>query len=208
MSKLYLRYGTVDSSKTARLLMDAHDYERREENPLLIKSATDTRSSKGMIESRTGLSAPCIDIDKDDNIVYIVNNLIKEGERPIVILIDEAQFLTYEQVIHLRVIADNYNIPIMCYGLKVDFMGNLFEGSKALFEHSNVLEEVKTMCREKGCTAKAMYNGRFKDGKPVFNGEVVVIGDTKEDVNEYYYIPKCSKHFFNDFNEYSKTRGV
>lgn len=208
MSKLYLRYGTVDSSKTARLLMDAHDYKRREENPLLIKSALDTRSAKGMIESRTGLSAPCVDIDKDDNIVHIVNELIEGHLRPVVILIDEAQFLTYQQVIHLRIIADQYNIPVMCYGLKVDFMGNLFEGSKALFEHANVLEEVKTMCREKGCTAKAMYNGRFKDGKPVFNGEVVVIGDTKEDVDDYYYIPKCSKHFFNDFNEYNKTRGV
>lgn len=207
MTKLYFRYGTMDSAKTARLLLDAYEYYQRGEFAMLLKPTTDTRSSKGMIESRSGLSAPCLDISKDFNIVnYVVN--IKSQQEISCILVDEAQWLTHQQVVHLRMIANSFGIPVMCYGLKSDFMGNLWEGSTSLIAHSNTLEEVKTMCREKGCKHKAMYNGRFKDGRPVFEGESVVVGDTKETEDSYYYIPKCPIHFFNDFAEYNKTKGV
>lgn len=198
MSKLYWRFGQMDSSKTARLLMDAYEYYTRGEYALLLKPSIDTRSKSGMIESRVGLSAPCLDIDKDFNVVRYVSRV--NEDKPIsCIFVDEAQFLTHEQVIGLRIIVDKLNIPVICYGLKTDFTGKLFDGSQALFQYANRFEEVKTICREKGCREKAMFNVRFKNGKPVFNGDVVQIGDTNETDGSYYYIPKCSKHFFEDF---------
>lgn len=197
----------MDSSKTVRLLVNAHEYYQRGEFALLIKPTDDTRSKKGMIESRAGLSAPCLDISKDFNIFnYILS--VHEKQEVACILVDEAQFLSMQQVVHLRLLADTYGIPVMCYGLKTDFMGNLFEGSQSLMSHSNTLEEVKTMCREHGCKSKAMYNGRFKNGLPVFEGNSVLVGDTKETKDSYYYLPKCSKHFFEDFSKYKQTQGV
>jgi thymidine kinase len=204
--KLYYRYGTMDSSKTMRLLADAYEYYQRGEFALLLKPTTDTRSSQGKIESRAGLSAPCLDIDKKFNIYNYIQSVTSKQEVSC-ILVDEAQFLTTQQVIHLRLIADNLGIPVMCYGLRTDFMGNFFEGSSALFQHANSLEEVKTMCREKGCKSKAMYNGRFINGKPVFEGETVAVGDTKETENGHYYIPKCSRHFFMDFAKFNAEKG-
>jgi thymidine kinase len=197
----------MDSSKTVRLLVNAYEYYQRDEFAMLLKPTTDTRSKRGMVESRAGLSAPCLDITKDFNITNYVASVMQKQEIAC-ILVDEAQFLTAQQVIQLRMIADNFGIPVMCYGLKTDFMGNLFEGSQALLAHSNSNEEVKTMCREKGCKSKAMYNGRFLKGEPVFEGDSVAVGDTKETEDSYYYIPKCSKHFFADFLKYQKSKGV
>jgi thymidine kinase len=205
--KIYFRYGTMDSSKTARLLMDANEYVQRGENPLLLKPVQDTRSKTGFIESRIGLRAPCVDVEATDNLTALVTMLVKSGDVPDCVFIDEAQFLTMAQVIQLRIVADNYKIPVMCYGLKTDFRGLLFDGSRALFENANRVEEVKTICREKGCKNKAMYNGRFKNGVPVFDGETVVVGDTaerKKEEDAYYYIPKCSVHFYEDFRNQHK----
>lgn len=197
----------MDSSKTARLLMDAHEYKQRGEFPLLLKPVEDTRSSKGTIESRVGLSAPCMDIDKSFNIQGYVHGLLNMREMIACIFVDEAQFLAPLQVVQLRMIADLFHIPVICYGLKTDFKGIMFEGSKALFEHANRFEEIKTICREENCKSKAMYNVRFLDGKPMFEGETVVIGDTKEEKNKYYYVPKCSKHFFEDYMKFHKSKG-
>jgi len=203
VSKLYYRYGTMDSSKTARLLMDAHEYNQRGESVLLFKPVKDTRSKAGKIESRVGLSAECLEIHEDLNIYEHVSKLVYDLKANIsCIFVDEAQFLSAHQVVNLRMVVDTFNIPVMCYGLKTDFTGVLFEGSKALFEHANRFEEVKTICREEGCRKKAMYNGRFKDGKPVFNGDTVAIGDTNLVGDNYYYVPKCSKHFLIDFMNY------
>lgn len=207
MAKLFFRHGTMDSSKTMRLLADAYEYYQRGEFAMLLKPTTDTRSKKGMIESRAGLSAPCLDITSNFDITKYVRS-VHEKQEIACILVDEAQFLTQYQVIQLRMIADDLDIPVMCYGLLTDFLGNLFDGSMALMAHSNSREEVKTMCREKGCKSKAMYNGRFLNGEPVFEGDSVQVGDTKETENSYYYIPKCSKHFFADFAEWQNTKGV
>lgn len=208
MAKLYFRYGAMDSSKTARLLMDAHEYKQRGEWALLLKPTSGNRSDKekGKIVSRVGLEAECLDIDKTADIYRLVLNL---SEKPACIFVDEAQFLTFQQVINLRMIVNIFNVPVMCYGLKSDFLGNLFEGSQSLFAHANRFEEVKTICRHDGCRSKAMYNGRFKDGKPIFEGEQVAVGDTESNAKEddgYYYIPKCSKHFFEDFMSYQKQK--
>lgn len=208
MSKLYYRWGVMDSSKTARLLMDAHEYKQRGEWAMLIRPINGIRSEKekGKIISRIGLEADCLDIDSLANPYSLVLNL--EG-KPACIFVDEAQFLTHEQVIGLRMIVNVFGIPVMCYGLKSDFVGNLFEGSKALFEHANRNEEVKTICRQEGCRSKAMYNGRFKDGKPVFEGDQVAVGDTEDNAKQddgHYYIPKCSRHFFEDYMAYNMEK--
>ncbi len=206
--KVYVKLGTMDSSKTARLLMDAYEYKQRGEFAFLLKPKLDTRSKAGKIVSRIGLEADCLDIERDDN---IYEGVLGMDVKPACIFVDEAQFLTNVQVIHLRLIADILKIPVMCYGLKSDFLGNLFEGSKALIEHANSVEEVKTICRHENCKNKAMYNGRFKDGLPVFDGETVLVGDTAENANGkdvFYYIPKCSFHYFQDFSNYNKNKGV
>ncbi|WP_144472926.1 thymidine kinase [Bacillus pumilus] len=203
MAKLYFRYGTMDSSKTARLLMDAHEYKQRGESVLLIKPSLDTRSPKGKIVSRVGLSDDCLDVDDSIDIYVGVKNLI---EKPACIFVDESQFLTLNQVIQLRMIVDVFNIPVMCYGLKTDFLGRLFTGSQCLFAHANRFEEIKTICRHDGCRNKAMYNVRFKDGLPVFEGDSVQVGEIEGrsgiESGEVYYIPKCSKHYFTDYNKF------
>lgn len=183
--------------------MDAHEYMQRGESVLLLKPVKDTRPKKGMIESRVGLASECLEVDGEFNIYAHVSKIVNSTNTSVAcIFIDEAQFLTMAQVVNLRMIADGLNIPVMCYGLKSDFRGVMFDGSKALFEHANRFEEVKTICREEGCRKKAMYNGRFVDGQPIFKGETVAIGDTSEVDGGYYYIPKCSKHFFIDYMNY------
>lgn len=207
MSKLYFRYGTMDSSKTARLVMDAFEYKQKGEHVLPIKPVLDTRSKSGVIESRVGISTPCLDVESDYDIYNHISNLCERGINLSCILVDEAQFLTTKQVIQLRLIVDTLDIPVMCYGLKSDFKGRLFEGSKALFEVANRFEEVKTTCREVGCKKKAMFNVRYKNGKPTFDGDQVRVGDTKqEDDKGEYYVVKCSTHFFMDCKAYEEER--
>ncbi|MEX3625125.1 thymidine kinase [Viridibacillus arvi] len=207
IAKVYFRFGTMDSSKTARLVMDAHEYTQKGEFVLPIKPVIDTRSKKGLIESRVGISTRCLDLEQDYNIYNHVKDLkLNQGIEVSCVLIDEAQFLTMAQVIQLRLVADNLDIPVMCYGLKSDFRGNLFAGSKALFEYANRFEEIKTTCRVEGCKKKAMFNVRYdKNGNPTFSGEQVKLGDTKqEDEGTEYYIVKCSSHFLADYVKFEE----
>jgi len=208
IAKLYFRYGTMDSSKSARLIMDAHEYTQRGEMVFPVKPVVDTRSKKGVIESRVGISVKCFDLEKDYNIFHHVHNLVvTQGIKLSCVFVDEAQFLTYSHVLQLRLIADNLDIPVMCYGLKTDFTGHLFAGSTALFELANRFEEVKTMCRVDGCRHKAMFNVRYKNGVPIFKGTVVKVGNIKEEENKEYYVVKCSKHFLSDYAQYS-NKGI
>lgn len=209
LSKLYFRYGTMGSSKSARLIMDAFEYREREEEVIAFKPVTDVRSGSGLIESRTGMSLECVDIGLEDNLFNTVLNSIQNGHRIACIFVDESQFLTFTQVVQLRTIVDVIGIPVMCYGLKSDFRGDLFEGSKALFEYANRFEEVKTICRVPDCKKKAMFNVRFKNGKPVFVGRQVKIGDTATALeDEEYYVVKCSRHFFEDYMAFNKENGL
>lgn len=204
MAKLYFRYGTMGSSKTARLVMDAHEYTEKGEFVIPVKPVIDTRSKTGMIQSRTGLSVPCLDLESDYNIYTHVASLVANGLEIACVLVDEAQFLSFAQVLQLRLIADQLDVPVMCYGLKSDFQGNLFLGSKTLFEYANTYEEVKTTCRVRGCKNKAMFNVRHKNGVPTFSGSPVKVGDTKEEKDREYYIVKCSTHFLSDYRDYAK----
>jgi thymidine kinase len=208
VAKLYFRYGTMDSSKTARLVMDAYEYQQRGEFVLPMKPAVNTRDKKGVIESRVGISVQCLDLESDYNIFTHVNVLKQSGIDLACIFVDEAQFLSYSQTLQLRMIVDQLHVPVMCYGLRTDFQGKLFEGSRGLFELANRFEEVKTICREAGCKNKAMFNVRYKDGKPTFEGNSVKIGDTKEEENKEYYVVKCSDHFLRDYAVYAKENNL
>ncbi len=206
MAKLYYRYGTMGSSKTARLLMDAFEYEQRGQFPLLVKPVIDTRSASGMIESRAGLSSKCLDLLPDYDLYTHVSLLVKGGVDVACVFVDEAQFLNYSQVFGLRRIVDDLSIPVMCYGLKTDFKGMLFEGSKALLELANRFEEVKTICRVEGCRSKAMFNVRHLGDNPVFEGSPVLVGDTNVEQDKEYYVVKCAKHFTEDLISFVNNR--
>ena len=180
MAKLYFRYGAMGSSKTANAIMVWYNYKERGQNALLIKPAVDTRDGLHTIESRSGLRSECTifdDIDWDAVRMHRYDCLI----------IDEAQFLSVEQVDMLLPIVDDYGVPVICYGLKTDFQGNFFPGSARLLARADTIEEVKTIC---WCGRKATNNARL-DGKGGVTkvGEQVVLGASDK------YIGLCRKHW-------------
>ena len=164
MAGLYFRYGTMNSSKTANLLMIRHNYIESGFKVVILKPETDTRCEYGKIESRVGISAECVMISNESDIDYIC----KEHE---IILVDEAQFLSKEIVDKLYDIS--FNKVVMCFGLLTDFKQELFEGSKRLIELSDSIQEIKSVCK---CGKRAVVNARYKDGVLQTKGEQVVIG--------------------------------
>ncbi|GCD11764.1 thymidine kinase [Clostridium tagluense] len=195
MSKLYYRHGCMNSSKTANLLMVAHNYESQGKKVLIFKPSKDTRSKPNIIESRTGMSHDCIDIlDTDDLYTYILNYIFEFKEIIKAILVDEAQFLTKKQVLELVDITKELDIPVLCYGLKnSSIKGELFDGSNALLYWAETIEEIKTICSY--CDKKATMNLRIGNEKPIYTGDIIKCGDTTD--SEEYYIPLCTKHYLN-----------
>lgn len=193
IAQFYYKYGTMDSSKTANLLMSVHSYETKGDKVLIFKPKTDTRSEPDIIESRIGLSHSCIDIDKDFNIIdYIKNNNLIESTDAI--FIDECQWLTLTQILNLCFIVDKLDIPVLAYGLKNSYVKNeLLEGAKYLLYYADKIEEIKNICVY--CGKKATMNLRIANKKPIYNGDTTHVGDTKEAKD--YYIPVCRKHYFN-----------
>ena len=173
MAKLHFRYGPMGSSKTAQVLMTRFNYLERGRKVLLMKPATDTRDGVTTIRSRIGLEADAIVIHPGDEIsVYMAKH---DAD---VIIVDESQFLNTEQVIQLRDIVSKYNIPVMCYGLRTDFKGKLFEGSKALFELADEIQEIPSIC---DCGGKAIINARFDcNGHIITDGNVVDLGGNEK----------------------------
>jgi len=180
MAKLYFRYGAMGSSKTANAIMVWYNYHERGKNALLLKPSIDVRDGIYTIQSRCGLKAECTLFDDLD--MQAVKNHVYDC-----LIIDEAQFLTKEQVQFLSDIVDNYDIPVICYGLKTDFQGNFFSGSHALLAMADTIEEIKTIC---WCGKKATNNARL-DGKGGITkmGEQVVLGANDK------YISLCRKHW-------------
>ena len=149
MAKLYFRYGVMGSSKTANALMVRYNYEERGQDALLVKPAVDQRDGARFVASRAGLSHPCI----------YFSDLMEMTPRQLkpyaCIIVDEAQFLTRDEVRYLTDLVDDWNIPVICYGLRTDFKGELFPGSAELLATADVIEEVKTIC---WCGKKALCN--------------------------------------------------
>lgn len=170
MAKLYFKYGAMGSSKTAQALITKFNYEERGMSVWLIKPSTDTRDGAKMIRSRIGLTAEAEVIAPNDDIRARFDSI---GRRNVIIA-DECQFLTPQQVDQLRDIVDEENIPVLCFGLRTDFLTKMFPGSARLFELADSITEIKTICE---CGSKATVNARIgPDGKVVTEGEQVLLG--------------------------------
>lgn len=181
MAKLYFKYGAMGSSKSAQALITKYNYEERGMKVWLIKPKTDTRDGATVIKSRIGLSSQADQIGLDDNIKEL---FARHGDCNVIIA-DEAQFFSPEQIDELRCIVDDMNIPVMCFGLRTDFITKLFPGSMRLFEVADSITEIKTIC---DCGAKATVNARMDD-----NGKIVTAGDQICLGGNDRYIAMCHK---------------
>lgn len=193
MAQLYFYYGAMQSSKSANLLMVAHNYRSQDKKVILMTPSIDDRSGVGVISSRTGMEEKAIPLGPEESVYSALKSELidSNGDRKNIhcILVDEAQFLTAEQIKSLSIIVDSFNIPVMCYGLKNDFQNNLFEGSETLLLYADKIIEIKTICAKEECGKKAIMNLRLSDGKPVYEGSQIQIGDEE-------YVPVCRKHYF------------
>ena len=174
MAKLYFKYGTMGSSKTAQALMCRFNYLQKGFEVYLLKPVVDTRGAENgipLVKSRIGLKSECIEFDKNENFFDICKRYDILHDRRIII-VDEAQFLSREQVEQLKEISQT--VPVLCYGLLTNFKTELFEGSKRLVEIADSLNEIKSVCK---CGRKATINARIVNGKICEDGEEVVIGD-------------------------------
>ena len=183
MAKLYFRYGVMGSSKSAQALITKFNYEEQGMRVWLIKPAADTRYGKDIVRSRIGLEQPADVITEEMNLFEIFRD--REKEFNDVIIADEAQFLTPEQIEQLRDIVDNYNVPVFCFGLRTDFRTKMFPGSARLFELADSVSELKTVCI---CGGKAMVNARIDgEGNVVTEGAQIMLGGNES------YRPMCYK---------------
>jgi len=171
MTKLYFRYGAMNSGKSTAVLQVAHNYEERGMKVLIMKPAVDTKGDD-QIDSRIGKSRKVDALITPED---LIRNHIKT--KVDCIITDEAQFFTPKQIDEFFDIAVKDNIPVICYGIRTDFQRNLFPGSKRLFELAHSLEELKTICR---CGKKAIFNARKINDKFVFEGSQVAIDGSKK----------------------------
>lgn len=167
--KMYFYYGAMGSSKTANALMTRFSWEDKGKKVALLKPSIDNRDGVDIVKSRAGLMAKAILIYPDSNICDVLPDPVEEYDN---LIVDEAQFLSKAQVDELREIADHGTF-VMCYGLKADFLGNLFEGSKRILELADSLREIVTMCP---CGKKAIMNARYSGNRILYEGEQVVVG--------------------------------
>ena len=180
MAKLYFRYGSMGSSKTANALMVAYNYQEKGQHALLAKPALDNRDGDGVMASRIGLSRPCISVEQ---LTDMTDDAIRAYD---CVIVDEAQFCTKEQVDKLTDIVDRLEVPVICYGLRTDFQRNLFEGSLWLMAWADIIEEVKTVC---WCGRAATCVARFDEsGEMVTEGSQVQLGGNDS------YTSVCRRH--------------
>ncbi len=171
MAKLYFKYGAMGSSKTAQALIAKFNYEEKGMKVWLIKPKKDTRDGSDILSSRVGLSARATPISESTDIYEDFTSNHSDCD---VIIADEAQFFTSEQIDALRKIVNYTNTPVLCFGLRTDFLTRLFEGSKRLFEVADSIAEIKTICE---CGCKATVSARIgKDGRIVTEGEQILLG--------------------------------
>ena len=173
MAKLYFKYGAMGSSKSAQALITRFNYEERGMKVWLIKPETDTRDGVVTVSSRIGLRADADVLSAGDSVRACFDRRLSEHIQTDVIIVDECQFLTPEQVDELRDIVDEDDIPVLCFGLRTDFLTHLFPGSRRLFELADSITEIKTIC---SCGKKATVNARISGGRVVTKGEQVMLG--------------------------------
>ena len=186
MAKLYFHYSTMNAGKSTALLQASHNYRERGMETYLITARFDDRKGNGEIGSRIGISAKADGFDGSSDLYTMIEKRIKSSTLTCV-FIDEAQFLSDEQVWQLARVVDDLNVPVMCYGLRVDFRGKLFPGSATLLALADVMREVRTICH---CGKKAtMVVRRDEDGKVLADGEQVQVGGNET------YLSLCRVHW-------------
>ena len=195
MAKLYFKYGAMGSSKTAQALITKYNYEENDMHVWLMKPGIDTRDGKSVVKSRIGLHSEAQIISPDMN-VYEIYRTQWDGKVDAVI-VDECQFFTVEQIDQLREIVDDFNVPVMCFGLRTDFQTKLFPGSMRLMEVADTIQEIKTIC---DCGAKATVNARISDGYIVTEGDQVFLGGNDA------YIAMCHKCYMKSIREHRKIK--
>ncbi len=181
MAKLYFKFGAMGSSKSAQALITKFNYEELGMKVWLIKPSVDDRDGADIIKSRIGLSAHTEIIKPEESIIAAYKSAGKHD----VIIADEAQFLTPEQIDELRSLVDDEDIPVLCFGLRTDFLTHFFPGSARLMELADSMTEIKTVC---ACGKKATVNARIDgEGNIIYAGEQVVIGGNDS------YVAMCHK---------------
>lgn len=189
MSKLYFRYGAMNSGKSTHLMQVAYNYEERGMKVIIIKPKVDNKGGNKLI-SRLGVDRKVdLLISYEDNIFEIINNDLTEHKKIDCILVDEVQFMKSKQIDQLFEIAVKLDIPIICYGLRTDFKRNGFEGSERLLLLAHSIEEMKTIC---ACGRKAIFNGRKINGTFVFEGEQIAI----DEQNDVKYESLCGHCYY------------
>ncbi|MCQ2401010.1 MAG: thymidine kinase [Lachnospiraceae bacterium] len=181
-AKLYFKYGAMGSSKTAQALITKFNYEERNMNVMFLKPSTDTRDGADIVKSRIGLEAKATVISPDCNVYELYRDSFSDCKA---VVVDECQFLTPEQVDQLAEITIDFDVAVLCFGLRTDFQTKFFPGSRRLMEIAESISEIKMVC---DCGAKATVNARLDDeGNIVFEGEQVVLGGNDR------YIAMCRK---------------
>lgn len=194
MAKLYFKYGAMGCSKTAQALITKFNYEERGMKVLLLKPAIDNRDGASIIKSRIGLTGDALAVSSDENLYELY---AKEYNDCKVVIVDECQFLTPDQVDELGQIVIDFDIPVLCFGLATDFLTHLFPGSRRLFEIAESIKEIKSICK---CGSKATVNARLDDrGNVVFSGEQVCLGGNER------YVAMCRKCWLQRKKEQEKS---
>lgn len=184
MAKLYFYYSAMNAGKSTTLLQSAHNYHERGMRTLLFTPQLDDRYKVGEVTSRIGLNAPALPFRSDTDLLEEIRE-VHEKETLSCVLIDEAQFLSPAQVLQITLVCDHLDIPVLCYGLRTDFRGEPFEGSKYLLAWAETLVEIKTVC---ATGRKATMNARLnKAGERVLEGEQLDIG--------HHYLAMSRKEF-------------
>ena len=173
MAKLYFYYSAMNAGKSTTLLQAAYNYEERGMRVLLMTPRIDDRAGVGRIASRIGLDREAFAFDSDQDLLIYIREQT-QADKVSCVFVDEAQFLSATQVLQLTLVCDELNIPVLCYGLRTDFRGEPFEGSKYLLAWADVLNEIKTICKS---GKKATMNARLNAaGERVWEGEQIEIG--------------------------------
>ena len=196
MAKLYFKYGAMGSSKTAQALITKYNYEENDMKVWLIKPSADIRDGADVLKSRIGLQAQVQTIPPETDI-YELFTRTRQGNCNVVI-VDECQFMTPEQIDQLRFIVNDYATPVICFGLRTDFQTKLFPGSRRLMEIADKIQEIKTIC---DCGTKATVNARIDaDGYIVTQGAQVVLGGNDS------YIAMCHRCYIQGIREHKKIK--
>ncbi|WP_282094289.1 thymidine kinase [Epibacterium ulvae] len=186
MAKLYFNYSTMNAGKSTVLLQASHNYRENNMDTYLLTARIDDRAGTGRIASRIGIAAEADMFDAQDDLYAQISTRLAQGGVA-AIFVDEAQFLTPEQVWQLARVVDDLRVPVLCYGLRVDFQGNLFPGSATLLALADEMREVRTICH---CGKKAtMVIRQTPDGRTITTGDQVQIGGNES------YISLCRKHW-------------